>query len=221
MARNIRHQPKGAYLVLKIYGRANSINVRKVLWACGEIGLDYERYDFGRGFTGTDTPEFQNVSLFGVVPVIDDAGFVLRESQAIVRYLATKHGRADLFPDEMRERFLVEAWMDWATTDVYQEVRPVFQGLVFKLPQFTDETVIANGITGWIRQMRVFDAHIGAEGPYVMGDAFTIGDIPIGLIVNRWFQTPFEKPELANVAAYYERLKTRPAYLEHGANGLP
>lgn len=207
--------------MLKIYGRANSINVRKVLWACGEIGIDYERYDFGRGFTGTDSEEFQSVSMFGVVPVVDDAGYVLRESQVVVRYLAMKHGRADLFPDAMRERFTVEAWMDWAATDVYQEVRPVFQGLVFKLPDFDDPKIISVGIKGWVRQMERFNAHIEHDGPFVMGDNFTIADIPIGLIVNRWYQTPFDKPELGAVAAYYDLLKQRPAYQEHGANGLP
>jgi glutathione S-transferase len=176
---------------------------------------------FGRGYESTASDAFRSVSAFGVVPVIDDAGFILRESQAIVRYLATKHGRADLFPDEMRERFRVEAWMDWATTDVYQEVRPAFQGLVFKLPEFDDPKIIANAITGWTRQMERLEAQLRADGPYMAGPEFTIADIPIGLIVNRWYMTPFDKPDLPTIADYYALLKERPAYLEHGANGLP
>ena len=82
--------------MLKIYGRANSLNVRKVLWMCDEIGVAFEREDWGRDYQPTSDPAFMNVSIFGVVPVVDDSGFILRESNTIVRYLATKHGRTDL-----------------------------------------------------------------------------------------------------------------------------
>jgi len=209
-------------IVLKVYGRANSINVRKVLWACGELGLDYDREDCGRGYRSTSEDAFKSVSSFGVVPVIDDDGYILRESNVIVRYLADKHGRRDLMPSQPRDRFQVEAWMDWASTDLYQDVRPVFQGLVFKIPQFDDPKIIADGIVGWKRQMGLLDAHLAAGNDYIMGGSFTAADIPTGMIVNRWFATPFEdKIELDHVAAYYERLKQRPAYREHGANGTP
>ena len=156
-----------------------------------------------------------------MVPVIDDDGFILRESNTIVRYLADKHGRDDLLPRTPKDRFRVEAWMDWASTDLYQEVRPVFQGIVFKLPQFDDPKIIANGIAGWTRQMKLLDAHLEANA-YMTGPAFTAADIPVGLNVNRWYATPFDdKIELSNVATYYERLKERPAFREHGANGKP
>lgn len=207
--------------MLKIYGRANSINVRKVLWAAAELGLDYEREDWGRGFQPTDLPDFQAVSKFGVVPVIDDDGVILRESNTIVRYLATKHGREDLMPTDLETRFAVEAWMDWASTDVYQEVRPVFQGLVFKLPEFDDPKIIANGIKGWTRQMARLDQYFAEGRDHMMPHGFTVADIPIGLIVNRWFATPFDKDTFDHVSAYYERLKQRPAYQAHGANGTP
>ncbi|MBS0242208.1 MAG: glutathione S-transferase N-terminal domain-containing protein, partial [Proteobacteria bacterium] len=122
--------------MLHIYGRANSINVRKVLWMCEEVGEKFTRDDYGRGFTPTSDEAFRRVSEFGVVPVIDDGGFVLRESNTIVRYLANKHGRADLYPSETRARALVEQWMDWAATDLYAGVRPVFLGLTVKMAPF-------------------------------------------------------------------------------------
>ena len=95
--------------MLKIYGRADSINVRKVLWLADEIGLAYTREDWGRGFRATDDPEFLRLNPLGLVPVIDDGGFVLRESHAILRYLAAKHGRHDLYPSDLRLRARVEA----------------------------------------------------------------------------------------------------------------
>jgi len=208
--------------MLKIYGRANSINVRKVLWLCDEVGQAYEREDWGRGFKPTSEPEFRRLSIFGVVPVIDDDGFILRESNTIVRYLAAKHRRSDLYPEDLRARALTEQWMDWASTDIYTAVRPVFLGLHVKMAPFKDDAAgIAAGIKEWGRQMQLLETHLAANGPYLTGAAFTIGDIPVGLIVNRWFGIPFEKPALPAVAAYYDRLGERAPYRRHGRNGTP
>lgn len=207
--------------MLKIYGRANSINVRKVLWMCGEIALPFTRDDWGRGYRATSEPEFQRVSKFGVVPVVDDDGFVLRESNTIVRYLATKHGRTDLYPADIKARATAEAWMDWASFDLYQGVRGVFLGLVVKMPAFQDPKAIAASAADWNRQMKLLDEQLAAQGPYLLGNAFSVADIPAGLIVNRWMSIDFEKPSLPAVSAYYERLSERAAYREHGRNGTP
>lgn len=207
--------------MLKIYGRANSINVRKVLWMCAELGLDYEREDWGRGFRPTNEPEFRKVSAFGVVPVIEDDGFVLRESNTIVRYLAAKQGRTDLYPTDLRARATIEAWMDWAATDLYSGVRPVFLGKTVKIPAYMDEKLIATGIKDWTQQMQLLDAELAANGPYVAGTNFTIADIPVGLVVNRWASIEFDKPALPAVDAYYDRLAERPGYRTHGRNGTP
>ena len=208
--------------MLRIYGRANSINVRKVLWLCGEIGQKFEREDWGRGFKPTSDPAFQKVSAFGVVPVVDDDGFVLRESNTICRYLATKHGRADIYPTDLQARATTEQWMDWAATDIYTAIRPVFIGLHVKMaPQKDDKAGIESGIKDWARQMQLLEGHLAKSGPYVCGAKFSLGDIPVGLIVNRWFGIAFEKPTLPAISAYYERLSERPAYREHGRNGTP
>jgi glutathione S-transferase len=206
---------------MKIYGRANSINVRKVLWIADEVGEPYTREDWGRGFRPTSDPEFQRISAFGVVPVIDDGGFILRESNTIVRYLAAKHARADLYPSGLRERASVESWMDWAATDLYQGVRPVFLGIVVKSPAFQDPKLIEAGIAEWSGQMRLLEAALARGGPFLAGSEFTVADIPAGLVVNRWFSIPFEKPALPAVAAYYDRLAERPAYRAWGRNGAP
>jgi glutathione S-transferase len=207
-------------VMMKIYGRANSINVRKVLWAAEEMGLPFEREDWGRGYRPTSEPDFVKVSPFGVVPVLDDEGFILRESNTIVRYLATKHNRADLFPTDLRTRATVESWMDWANTELMTGVRPVFHGLVVKNPAF-QALEVAAGAKEWAKQMQLLENHLIASGPYVMGKNFTIADIPAALVVNRWFAIEFEKPVFKTLTAYYDRLAMRPAFRKHGRNGTP
>jgi len=205
--------------MLKVYGRPNSINVRKVLWMLGELGLPYEREDWGRGFKPTESPEYRKINPVGVVPVIDDGNFRLRESQSIVRYLADKHGRADLYAKDPETRATIESWMDWAATEFASGMRPVFHGLIVKNPAFANQ--VEAGAREWAKQVQVLEDHLAANGPYVMGKSFTVADIPVGLVVNRWFTIPFEKPAFKAVAAYYDRLSERPAYRAHGRNGTP
>lgn len=208
--------------MLTIYGRANSSNVRKVLWVADEIGVPYNREDWGRGFRPLSEPAFQKLSHHNLVPVIDDAGFVLRESNTICRYLAAKHGRHDLYPTDLQQRAKIEAFMDWVSADLTPQVRPVFFGITLKADGHTDPTQIQAGIEGWGRVMRTLDRDLAVGGgKYLMGDTFTLADVPAGIYVNRWFTIPFLKPDLPNLARYYDALTERPAYRTHGRNGTP
>lgn len=200
--------------MLTILGRANSINVRKLLWLCGELGLDYEREDWGQGFRDAKAPEYLALNPNGLVPVIRDGDFVLWESDAIVRYLAQKHGRDDLYPAGLRERAIVEQWMNWYGTGFGQSFRYAFHALIRKNPAYGDETLIEESLRACAGRVAILDAHLARTGPYVAGPDFTCADILMGAGVNRWMHMPADKPPCPAVAAYYERLGARPAYAE-------
>lgn len=207
--------------MLRILGRASSINVRKVLWTCREIGLDYRREDFGTGFAPTNTPEFLALNPNGQVPVIEDEEGVLWESNTICRYLAAKHGRTDLLPAGARARARVEQWMDWSATDLNTSWRYAFIGLHWRDPDFQDPRQIAASIAKWNATIGILERQLAATGAFAVGGDFTLADVVLGLSVNRWLMTGIERPHYPAVAAYYERLKARPGFLEHGCNGLP
>ena len=208
--------------MLRILGKASSINVRKVLWTCREIGLDYQREDWGSGFAATGTPEFLAINPNGLVPVIVDEDGPLWESNTICRYLAARHGRIDLLPAAPRARAEVEKWMDWQATDLNGAWRDAFMGLVRRHPDFQDPARIAAGTAGWNAAMAILDRRLADTGGFVAGDAFTVADVVLGLSVNRWAMTPLAaRPDLPAVAAYYERLAERPGFREHGRNGIP
>jgi glutathione S-transferase len=208
--------------MLKIYGRANSINVRKVLWTCEEIGLQYEREDWGRGFRPVSDPEFLAVNPFGLVPAIDDDGFISGESHAIARYLAGKHGRDDLLPVDVQRRGTIESWMEWQGTEVASAGRAVVFKRVFNLDTPGGQAAIDVSLVEWPIRMAVIERQLARTGAYITGAQFTLADICIGLTVNRWFMTPTgEKPDFPAMSAYYDRLAERPGYQKHGRNGLP
>ena len=197
--------------MLRILGKASSINVRKVLWLCDEIGLPYERRDEG--------PELAK-NPNGLVPVIVDGDFVLWESHTILRYLAGRYGGAALLPHELRRRAEVEQWIDWQATDLNSSWRYAFMALVRRDPAFDDLRQIAASTATWNRMMSILDARLTATQAFVAGAGFTLADIPLGLSVNRWLMTPLEHPALPAVLGYYERLSTQPAFLKHGRNGI-
>jgi glutathione S-transferase len=208
--------------MLKIYGRANSINVRKVLWTVDEIGIPYEREDWGRAFRPLSDPEFLALNPFGLVPVIDDDGFILSESQTIARYLAGMHKRDDLLPAEPKRRAIVESWMDWQGTEVSSTHRAAVFANVFHLKVLGGQEVLDASLADWPKRMAVIEAQLGRTGAYITGPDFTLADVCIGLTVNRWFMTPTgPKPDFPAMSAYYDLLAERPAYLRHGRNGTP
>ncbi|MDP1753004.1 MAG: glutathione S-transferase N-terminal domain-containing protein [Reyranella sp.] len=198
-------------MTLRIIGKASSINVRKVLWACEEFGVAFHRSD--------DAPErARNPN--GLVPVIVDGDFVLWESNTILRYLAGRHGASALLPSEPRARAEVEKWIDWQATEFNSAWRYAFMALARKNPAFDDARQIEASIQEWTRMLAILDDRLAATGAFVAGDGFTLADIPIGLSVNRWFMTPMQRPSFPAVEAYYERLSVRPAFMKYGRNGI-
>ena len=207
--------------MLKILGKASSINVRKVLWTCAELELPFEREDWGSGFRATDTPEYLALNPNGMVPVIQDGDFVLWESNSIIRYLVARYGGEWLYPAEPQRRARIDQWIDWQATDLNRSWSYVFPALVRKSPAHQDPAQIAAGSASWTKNMQILDRQLASTGAYVAGAEFTLADIPIGLSVNRWFGTPLQRPELPAVSAYFERLSQRKGYLLHGNNGSP
>jgi glutathione S-transferase len=200
--------------LLKILGRANSINVRKVLWLCGEVGLDYEREDWGQGFRDPNDPEFLALNPNARVPVIRDGDFVMWESDAIVRYLAQRERRDDLYPADLQRRAIVEQWMNWYGTGFGQSFRYAFHGLIRRNPAFADRARIDESLAGCAKFVAILNAHLARGDGYVAGATLTLADILMGAGVNRWMHMPADKPPCPAVEAYYDRLSERPAYRE-------
>jgi glutathione S-transferase len=197
--------------VLRIWGRSNSINVQKVLWCCEELDVRYRRVDVGGPFGGNKEPEYLRLNPNGLVPTISDGGFVLWESNAIVRYLAAKHGMGTLYPEDLAERADADRWMDWQMGTLWANFRPAFVGLIRTLPEKRDRDDIATAISRTAENLTMLDAHLAARD-YVTGPAFTMADIPLGVTAYRWFNLEIERPPMPNLEAWYERLCARFPY---------
>lgn len=200
--------------MLKLWGRVNSINVQKVLWALGELKVPCERTDAGMQFGVVNDPFYRKMNPNGRVPTIDDDGFVLWESNAIVRYLCAKHGAGSLWPTDLRQRADSDRWMDWATSTIQPAITPVFWGLVRTPPEKRDLKAITEGVKKLNEAFQVLEQSLEGKD-YVCGAAFSMGDIPVGVHVYRWKALDIQRPAFPNVEAYYRRLQQRPAFKKH------
>jgi glutathione S-transferase len=197
-------------VMLRVLGRITSINVRKVLWALDELGLTYEREDWGLPLRDPKVPEFLRLNPNGQVPVLLDDDFVLSESNAILVYLAEREG-GRLLPADIRTRALALQWLSWQGTELGTTWGYAFLALGRRVAGYDDADRIAASIARWTPKMQILEGQLERSGDFVCGAEFTVADIALGLSVHRWFSTDFDHPDLPAVSAYYQRLLSRPA----------
>ena len=201
--------------MLKIFGRANSINVQKVMWTVGELGLAHERINAGGAYGGLNTDEFRRMNPNSRVPVIEDDGVVVWESHAIMRYLAARYGSGTLWPEDPGERSLSDRWLDWTLADL----QPAFIGGVFWSFYRTPEpqrnwTAIRQGMARTASLLAIVERQMAGK-TFLAGDALSLGDIGVGAQLNRYFALDIDRPKLPNIETWYRSLTERDAYRTH------
>ncbi len=200
--------------MLEIWGRPYSSNVIPVIWTANELGLDYTLQLAGGSFGKLDTEAYGKINPNRMIPSIRDGDFALWESLAIVRYLCDRYGAGTLSPADPQMRAIADQWMEWSASRAFMPVIYLFFATVRTQPAERDPAKIASLNKEALDALTILDRHL-ADRPYVCGDEFTMGDIPIGCVVYRYFNVEVERPALPHVEAWYDRLTTRPAYQDH------
>lgn len=199
---------------LTVWGRRSSFNVQKVLWTLDEIGLQYEHRDAGGSFGGLDNPEFQAMNPHGLVPVIQDEEGSVWESNAIVRYICTKHSRGNLWMDDPFAQSKADRWIDWAATTLQPSFMRLFWGY-YRTPEAQrDLRDNQLAISSCQKHFRALDAHL-AGNEFLAGNRFSAADIPAGTALYRYFGMGLCVEEPPNVMAWFNRLKDRQAFRQH------
>ena len=199
--------------MLRLWGRLSSINVRKVVWTAQELSLTLQRTDAGGHYGLVRSDAFLHMNPNGMVPVIEDDGFVLWESNAIVRYLCAKQASGGLFPNDVAQRFVAEQWMDWQQTTLNPAGRAAFIGLVRTPPEQRDMAAIQASVNATEPLMTLLNDHL-ASRPFLLGEQFTMADIPIACEVHRWWGLPptlYLRSPWPHLERWFAGLRARPA----------
>ena len=202
--------------MLKIWGRANSVNVQKVLWCCDELGLPFQRVDAGLQFGRVNDPDYRELNPNGQVPCLEDGSFVLWESNSILRYLAMQYGpSSSLYPSEPKLRASVDRWLDWSLSTLAPAERPVFMTLVRTPAEDRDMMALAANLKTLVARWKVVDAHLQGRF-HLEGDRFTIADIVLGAFAKRWFGVEgVERPAMPSLQRWYQRLTQRAPFKKY------
>jgi glutathione S-transferase len=200
---------------LNIWGRANSVNVQKVLWCLAELDLAYYRIDAGMAFGRNDEADYLAINPNGRVPTLVDGDFVLWESNSIMRYLALAYAPASpIYPTAPKRRAAVDRWLDWTLSTIQPVDRPVFWALVRTPVERRDMVAIQKDVDAEAVQWRILDAQL-ASRRFVEGDDFTIADIALGAYARRWLGVEgVTKPRLAHLDRWFAELGSRPGFLQ-------
>jgi len=210
--------------MLKLWGRPTSARTQKVLWTLAEIGLEFEfilaSATMGPGghvskgnqpFGIVNTPEYRAKNPNGRVPTIDDDGFVLWESNSIVRYLAMQYGPELLYGNDTRTFASASRWLDWENNELLPPQHEMVMQLVRLPAERRDSGALDDARRTFVHRLQIAEDQL-ARTRYMAGDRFTFGDIPIGIRVHRWYLFGLEGPSMPNIARWYDELKARPAF---------
>jgi glutathione S-transferase len=195
--------------MLKIWGRLSSVNVQKVVWCADEIGLAYERVEAGGAYGLTKTPEYLAMNPNSLVPVIEEDGFVLYESNAIVRYLAARDSPDGLWPNDLRKRADADRWMEWQSTTYTPAMRDAFWQLIRTPAEKRDATALGNSRKECERLSAILDAHL-AKTRFLTDHGFTAADIVVGCAAHRWLHLPITREPRPHLERWYNEIKSRP-----------
>ncbi len=203
--------------MIKIWGRNTSSNVQKVMWAVGEIGLPHERIDIGGPFGRNREAAYLAMNPNGLVPTLEEEdGFLLWESNSIVRYLAAKHRSGALEPADLHARARAGAWMDWQLSVLGPAIFQCFWGLIRTPLEKRNHTAIEESKKKTTEAIAILDAEL-AKSAFVAGDTFSYGDIPAAVMANRYRQLVPERPPLRNFERWYAAISARRAFKDQVA----
>ncbi len=197
--------------MMKVHHARRARSVR-VIWTLEELGVPYELAPLEFSPTALRSPGYLKLHPLGLVPVIEDGGRTMFESGAIVEYILEEHGEGRLAPaPRTAQRPVYLQWFHFGETELARHVSEIVRNRFGKPPEERIEAIVVEARQRLRASLSVIDSELSGK-PFILGEDFTAADIMVsyGITMARIIG---ELPkDFANVGAYLERLKGRPAY---------
>ena len=197
--------------MIEVWGRRSSSNVQKVVWALDELAVPFNRHTVGGSFGGNREAAYLKMNPNGLVPVLKDGDITMFESNAIVRYLAARHGEGGLRPKEAKALAAAEQWMEWQQQNVVPHISAIFWNEVRVSKAQRNEKAIAEAEVSLEKTLPIADSAL-ASSRWFAGENLSFGDIVLGVLYWRYFKVGRNTLDLPNLKRWFEALQQRPAY---------
>ena len=184
----------------------------RVVWFCEEIGLDYRLEPVEMFSDAMKRPEYLAIHPLGKVPAIDDDGFVLWETSAILQYLDARYGGGALLPPrDTKAGALAIQWLEYGENpltlimgEIAAHSGPMPEK--WRIPALVDRgREIAPSL------VQVVERALG-EQPWILGDAFSAADIMLNYGLFIAAHLGYVNDDTPRLRAYSERARARPAF---------
>ena len=196
--------------MIQLYGRRNSINVQEVSWALCELNLEFKWHDEHGKFGKVDVENYEKINPQLIVPTLDHNGSVIKQSNAIVRYLYRKY--TDVYEiSKVEDIAIAESWMEFQTTDLQLNMTPIFWGLVRNPSEDRDQELIDKNIILLNKKFEIFDKFLEGH-EYILNNKFGMSDIIMGAASYRYLSLPIERPNLLNLKSWYDKISNRDCF---------
>jgi len=200
--------------MITLWGRANSINVQKVLWVLDHLKIPYQQIDAGLKFGVNTTPEYLAMNPHGKIPLIKNGDALVWESQAICRYLCNITDGQTLYPTDAATRAQVDQWLDWAIGTLYVSMGVVFLQLV-RTPEAQRNLARVNEeSTKTVDAFRVLSQHLQGRRS-IVGNHLTLADIVISAATYRCFALTIisrDDPSIIGLMPWYDQMVQAPEF---------
>lgn len=163
--------------MLHLYGSALSSPTNKVRYVANYLNIPFEFHSMNLASGEHRTPEFLKINPYGKIPAINDNGFCLAESNAIIRYLADKQS-SSLYPQNLEERAIVDQWIDFSSQHILVNFSKImFNTYFYKLAGKTpDERSLQEGRQFLDQYLPLVEKQLSSH-PFIAGNAITLADL--------------------------------------------
>ncbi|MBX9710966.1 MAG: glutathione S-transferase N-terminal domain-containing protein [Xanthobacteraceae bacterium] len=204
---------------MKVLGRADSLNVRKVLWAMDEMGIEIVREDYGGSFGKTDTEEYRCMNPTGLVPVVIDGDAAIWESNTIIRYLATRSPNKGFAGASSREAAQISQWMDWQLGTLNPLAQSLF--VQIRLGEKSDQKIVADVSANLAKLLNTVLKRALPPHGFMFGKSVTAADICLGIMLHRYVSLLDAASLEDRVRQYHKDNSERAGFQKYVAIGKP
>ena len=211
-------------MAIMLYGRPTSARTQKVMLALAELGLEYDYVlasatmgpegsvaKGGTPFGVVHTQKYYDINPTRTIPTLDDNGYILWESNAIVQYLGMRYNSKLFYGDDVYLCNSALRWMMWENNRLITPMHNIVEQR-FRLPAH-----VRNNELEIRSEKMLIDEFMIVENQltktrYIAGNTWSMGDIPISIRCHRFYLLDIPKPKMPNLESYYERIKKRVSF---------
>ncbi|MGR8931391.1 MAG: glutathione S-transferase family protein [Gammaproteobacteria bacterium] len=193
--------------MITLYDMALSGNCHKVRLLLSLLALPYRTYPVNLFGGEQRSPDYLQRNPFGQVPVLDDDGMIIRDSQAILVYLAKRYGGAQWWPDDAYQLAQIAAWLSTAGNEIFHG--PAMLRVHYKFGRGIDAEKARQTAE---KVLDIIDRHLQNQD-WLVGDSISIADIAVYPYLALAPEGEIAIDAYPNIVAWFQRIRTLPGYV--------